>query len=226
MLKKICLVIPAVVLMLAACGESKKENNRNSDDGAETLASLVVEREIDTWAQELIDNGLLGAPCTFESPGDEAARLWAQENPDQLNGLPASPDEIFAIKEDLTGDGREDLLLYFLSKNCTGHNGGTPSFAKIIYSDGSVATDLMEEIRQAIINEYNHQRETDPGLKEVTANYLRETTTIEYADDTIRGEFRLYTADDAHCCPSYTGAYTYDPGSAGIYIKVTPASEQ
>lgn len=204
-----------MISILSGCLDTKKQAEWGSKETAST--SVDPEEEIEKWRSELLASKKLGEPC--ESDFSEASRRkWSSENPDMLDGLPG-PDQILVAKADFNEDGTEDVLLYFQSENCTGHNGGTPSFAKIIYNDGSVNADLMEEIREAIITRYNKNREENSGLKEMTGNYLQTTTTIAY-DNGITGEFRLYGQEDPHCCPTYNGTYTYNPADRDIVVRV------
>ena len=99
--------------------------------------------------------------------------------------------------------------MYFSSINCSGHNGGTPSFAKIVYANNTSNAELMKEIKQSIIKEYKAQKEENPKMKEILDSYLDETLTFSYKNG-ITGEFKLYTKDDAHYAPSYNGNYVYN----------------
>lgn len=199
-----------MLFIMPACNQNSKQANKSID----------TKIEIDKWKKELISNKLIGSPCNFKNLQDPAAEKWRKENPNQSDGLPSNDEEISRVTADFNDDGKQDLLLYFNSNNCTGHNGGTPFFAKIIYADGSSNSNLMNEIISAILKEYDSKRTTDKDLKEVTNDYLETTTTIIYTTN-INGEFRLYTKDDAHCCPSYNGKYIYDPCKKKIDIQIT-----
>jgi len=204
------LIFSLIVLVTAACNQKNKPGNTH----------LEPQTEISKWKNELLESKQIGNPCNYESFNDSSARKWTAENPGQLDGLPGD-DEIKSVITDLNGDHKNDLLMYFQSKNCTGHNGGTKTYAKIIYSDGSSQPDVVSEIIRNIRDEYNKRRATDKNLKETTGDYLETTTTIDGYVDGITGEFRLYTSDDPHCCPSYNGKYIYDPNKKKIELQIS-----
>lgn len=170
--------------------------------------NIDTKTAIQNWKQELRTSKQLGPPCTYKNLASTEAQKWIKDNPDQMDGLPADED-IHSVWADLNNDGKNDLLLYFQGVNCSGHNGGTQAYAKIIYSNGTRNSLLMPEIRDAILAEYNRMRETNSNLKAVTADFLETTTTITGYQNGITGSFRLYTKEDPHCCPSYSGTYTY-----------------
>lgn len=171
--------------------------------------SINTQTEIERWKSELIHQKGLGNPCQFKSLDDPAAEKWRSANSDQNNGWPSDGKNIHSVTADFDADQKPDLLLFFQSENCSGHNGGTPAFAKIIYANGKSNGQLMNQIRKSILEAYQIKLRQDSKLKPVTADYLEGTTTISYSGR-INGTFTLYSATDAHCCPSYTGKYQYD----------------
>lgn len=138
-----------------------------------------------------------------------------------MDGLPLDDGGINSVLGDFNNDSQEDLLLYFQAENCTGYNGGTETFAKIIYSDGTAKSDLMSEKRNAIQSEYQQSENENEKLREVTDAYLATTTTINGYRIGVTGDFRLYTETDAHCCPSYSGTYVYELKGKKMQIKVS-----
>lgn len=215
-----------LITLFSNCGEGKKQTNEESSSPEATVdIKIDVQKEIDQWKEELINDNLLGEPCSGEMANFEKRERWIQDNPDQLNGFPSNSDKVNDAKADFDKDGLEDVLLYFNSENCTGHNGGSPSFAKIIYGNGKTEMNVQNDIISAIMDAYKVKRDTESNLKEVTDNYLKENVTIDYAKEQIRGEFRLYTGEDAHCCPLYTGKYTYNPTTKRADIDLVEAAE-
>ena len=129
-------------------------------------------------------------------------------------------DEIKAVTANLDDDDQFDLLLYFQSVNCTGHNGGTKFFARIIYANGTTMPDLMDLLINNILIEYEQKRKTDDSLEPVTSNYLETTTTITGYNNGLHGSFSLYTEEDAHCCPTYNGSYLYNVQEDEMEIQI------
>ena len=213
-----------IFLILVACNSSKQGNNNNN--AVPEINQEEIKTEIEKWKKELLETKQIGKPCDYKNIETSALQNWMEENPGQLDGLPSDDKEIKAIRADFNDDNKEDLLLYFQGKNCTGHNGGTKTYAKIICSDGTSKTDLMSEIINAIQSAYNKKRKTDKNLKEVTIDYMETTTTINGYHNGITGQFRLYTKDDAHCCPSYTGTYTYQPEEKNMKIQISENNNQ
>jgi hypothetical protein len=178
-----------------------------------------VERDIQKWKEELVAQKRVGRACHFESLDTPEAQKWREDNPHQMFGLPKNDKDIGIAKHDWDGDGQLDLFVYFSSDNCSGRNGGTPSFAKIIYATGAVNSDVATEINTAIVNAYQQMRVEDARLKEIQIDYLPISVAISY-DKQIRGDVKLYAPDDAHCCPSYKGKYTYDPHSKKAILQI------
>ncbi|MFN8276917.1 MAG: hypothetical protein U0T84_05505 [Chitinophagales bacterium] len=202
-----------IVLPLSGCHLSS--GNGNEQEPARTLPEPAV--AVAKWKKELLDSKQLGSPC--REAGGDSVRGWQAKNPNQDNAWPASDRDVTTVQTDLNDDGENELLLYFQSENCSGHNGGTPAYAKLIYADGKEDAHLMEEIRKNILIEYNRKRSTDSTLPEVTNQYLDGTTTMVYGDS-INGEFQLYKADDAHCCPSFNGSYAYYLNPVRMHIQL------
>lgn len=204
MMKKITmpLAILSLLLFFGSCKTS--------------VVRIDAREEIEKWKNELINEKMVGAPCNYKDISSQQALDWSKENPGQMDAFPSDDKSISIANADFDGDGEKDLLLYFVSENCTGHNGDTPSFGRIVYADGTSTSDLMHEIRLSILDKYNEKRKSEK-LKEVTDSYFSESVTISY-DYGIKGEFRLYATDDAHCCPSYSGTYVYNVKEKKIQI--------
>lgn len=210
-----------------ACNDSKKEKVDTIEE-AEVIneeVAIDVPKEIEQWRQDLISGQVLGKECDFEDDDIEARQDWANKNQDQLDGFPSDPNRVGVARADFDRDGEEDVFLYFNSENCTGHNGSTPSFAKIIYGNGESKEHVQDDIIKAVQQAYKKKREEDKSLLEVTDNYFRNTLTIDYRDDSIMGQYRLYRSKDAHCCPTYIGTYHYDPGTEMAEIEVNKAEK-
>ncbi|MBE0651582.1 MAG: hypothetical protein IH595_12185 [Bacteroidales bacterium] len=204
------LTIPLLLFGLFACNQSTKQSSQQE-----------VKAAINTWKQELLAAKQIGPPCDYTSMASPEAQKWREANPGQLDGLPADDKAIKTVWFDLNNDHKKDLLLYFQGVNCTGHNGGTQTYAKIIYSDSTADSNVMEEIIHAIQAEYNRMKETDPDLKAITSDYMTTTTTITGYHNGITGTFRLYTNEDAHCCPSYSGTYTYRLQTKKMTLRIS-----
>jgi len=240
---KILVPLLAAILLLQSCGQNSKQPNTEGDsnrvtkgkdtvvqntkdsihsDTTESTKPIDAKNEIKKWKKELLDRRLLGGPCNFNSTQDPDAIKWQNRYPERQDGLPSNDKEIKHIYADFDNDGRQDLYMHFMSQNCSGHNGGTPSFGKIVYADGTSNSNLRQEIISAILTEYNKMRKTVKGLKAVTRNYIEERLTFDNADQ-VKGKFTLYGTDDAHCCPSYNGNYIYKPHNKSIVIEVLKA---
>ncbi|WP_423819640.1 hypothetical protein V5739_03405 [Salinimicrobium sp. TIG7-5_MAKvit] len=219
------LALCSIVLTAGACKQNtKKENNSNNIQTAK-VNQIEIKAEIEKWKAELVENKQIGNPCNYESLDSVNIQKWAKDNPGQIDGLPSDDKEIKSVRSDFNNDNKADLLLYFQGENCTGHNGGTKAYAKIIYSDGTIKSDLMTEIINTIQSEYNQKRKTNNNLKEITNDYLETTATINGYHNGIIGEFSLYTKNDAHCCPSYKGSYTYKLKKKSMEIEISKNHE-
>ena len=208
------LIFWSALLLMGACNLANNKNDIKSKP-------IDIKQEIGKWKQELLESRQIGSPCNYEHEDSLVRQKWRDDNPDQMDGLPFDEKEIKSVRFDFNNDGKEDLMLYLQGVNCTGHNGGTETFAKIIYSGGKSKSDLMNEIMTTIQTEYNLKRKTNKNLKEITDDYLKTTTTISGYENGIRGEFRLYTKDDAHCCPSYNGFYVYNLAEKKMKIDIS-----
>ena len=204
------LIIPLMLFCFFACNQSTKQSRQQK-----------VKTDINKWERELLAAKQIGPPCDYKSMASPKAQMWREVNPGQLDGLPADDKEIKTVWADLDNDHKKDLLLYFQGVNCTGHNGGTQTYAKIIYSDGTADSNVMDEIIHAIQAEYNLMKNTDSDLKAITNDYMETTTTITGYHNGITGTFRLYTSEDAHCCPSYSGTYTYQLQTKKMTLRIS-----
>lgn len=200
---------------------------------AAPVSQWDIEAQAAKWKQELISERQIGDVCPTEFISDQSA-AWRAKYPFAADGW--SDETTFALA-DLDGDKKKDLLMYFGSINCSGHNGSNPMFAKILYADGrSSRANLMIDIRDAIFKEYDAMRKKDKNLVEV----YRDTTTIgkevfygrsEFDDTTIgyhfgiRGQVSLYAKDSKRTpcgqCAYYTGDYRYDPASKKVTLQLT-----
>jgi len=205
-MKKILILI-AFLSILGSCNLNSKKNRESQD----SIQKIDSKSELEKWKKELLDKKLVGTPCGNPELDKNRAK-WASENDNEVvNGLPSNEKEYQIVYSDFNNDKKEDLLMFFESHNCSGHNGHvSQNFARIVYSDGTMVSDLASEIYAAILKEYNIRREKDKTLKEVDDAYQKSDTNIEtYKDGTLSGIFALYDLNDGHCCPSYQGKYTY-----------------
>lgn len=215
--KKILIFAMLTVLFLNSCKENSKQENSETTDSS--TIRINTKDELKKWKKQLVDSKQLGNPCNFDMLTTEAAK-WAKDNPKQENGLPTNDTEITTINSDFDGDSKQDLLMYFNSNNCSGHNGGKPSFAKIVYANNTSNAELMKDIKQSIITEYKAQKEKNPKIKEISDYYLDETLTFSYKNG-ITGEFKLYTKDDAHYSTSYNGNYVYNVKDKKLNLTIS-----
>lgn len=214
---RITLLVTSTVFV--SCNNSSKRENVATDVKRKFKIETTV--EIENWKKELVDTKQLGTPCDFEPINDQKIKEWTTRNENQLDGLPKNNADIRTVVSDFDGDAENDLLMYFISENCTGHNGDSPSFAKVVYANGTTEKQLMNNIKQSIIKSYKDKMKTDNTLKEITDDYLDEQLTISYKDG-LTGKFSLYTNEDAYYSPTYTGTYRYDMKNkkSEIVIKV------
>lgn len=193
------------MLGIAALVSCRQENGSTGD--------FNLEKELQTWKKELIASKQLGNSCKNRNSA------WQKANPGQMDGWPTDESTIAHALADFDKDGKMDLLLYFKACNCNGHNGSVPTFAQIVYGNGKHTNQLMTEIQQAVLKEYNTMRTTDSTLLPILDTYIENTTTISYDEKKgINGSLFLYTAEDPHCCPSYTVNYTYNV--SGKHMKL------
>ncbi|GAA3584468.1 hypothetical protein [Snuella lapsa] len=209
-----------ILLTTLACSQNSRQSS-SIEIKAIQNGQLNIKVEIEKWKQELMQAKQIGSPCYFRKTLDSLDYInWYKENPNQEDGLPFDDSEYKLVRQDFDSDKKDDLLIYFLAENCTGHNGGTKTFTKIIYSNGKVKSDLMDDIIRAIVREYDNKRISN-NLKEITDSYLKTTTTISYGyGNYVFGDFRLYAKDDAHCCPSFEGRYSYNLKENRINIRL------
>jgi hypothetical protein len=217
MKKNVFTIAMLTALFLISCKETPKQENSETNEGS--TIEINAKDELGKWKKQLIDSKQLGNPCNFESVLSTEAQKWKKDNAGQINGLP-NDTEISTINADFDGDNKQDLLMYFNSENCSGHNGGTPSFAKIVYANNTSYAELMKDIKQSIITEYKAQIEKNPKMKEISDSYMDESLTFLYKNG-ITGEFKLYTKDDAHCCPSYNGNYVYNVKDKKLNLTIS-----
>lgn len=218
MTKKFLTFIMLAALFLNSCKETTKQENSETTDSS--TIGINTKDELGKWKKQLVDSKQLGNSCNFDSISSAEATKWAKDNPEQMDGLPINDTEITTINSDFDGDSKQDLLMYFNSNNCSGHNGGTPSFAKIVYANNTSNAELLKDIKQSIITEYKAQKEKNPKMKEILDSYLDESLTFSYKNGII-GELKLYTKDDAHCCPSYNGNYAYNVKDKKLNLTIS-----
>ncbi len=209
MSKNISKLVLLAGIFLISCNKSESDANK----------PINVYIETEAWKADLVKSKRIGTSCEY-ADGNEDERLeWAKNNPNQSDGLPANDNDYYFELIDLDNSGKNDVLFYFNAVNCTGHNGDTPTFAKIMYANGKQKTDILPEIITAIQKEFNKQK-ADNNWSDVTNNFMENTTKITGYNNGITGKFLLYTKDDAHCCPTYSGSYTYSITDKEINIDV------
>jgi len=159
--------------------------------------------EIENWKLELQFNGDVGPPCADEY------NKWATDHPNYYWGL----QEIHSLKSDFNADGIKDVLFYFPAVSCVGGNGNGSDFAMLVYSKNGqfltnkyIATIIEDKIQNAL-----------GGLDTYNVNNI----VIRYNSfaKNIGGNYLAWVWEDAHCCPSSSGSFEYNPMDFSIIIK-------
>lgn len=190
-MKKIFLILPLIII---SC--SKAQSNDS-----------IVENEIKKWKKELLINGDIGPSCT------EDYVKWAKNNPDVYFGL---PEKINHKVSDFNNDGKDDILMYFHAGDpCNGGNGAGSDFSQLIYSNGNdylYNKNLTAKIENLVKEEFNKK----------TKSFGNNAVLIFISDfdKVITGEYTLWTENDAHCCPSFSGKYKFDILSRKTEISI------
>ena len=191
-MKKIYLLI--IPFILTSCSKGQSTNN-------------LIEKETEKWKKELLINGEVGPPCK-----DDYIK-WGEENPDVYFGL---PEKINSKVSDFNNDGKDDILLYFHAGDpCNGGNGNGSDFSQLIYSNGEeylYNKNLSSKIANLVNEEFINKSKTY-GANNVLI-------FINEFDKMISGEYTLWTENDAHCCPSFSGKYKYDLVKRKIEITI------
>lgn len=162
------------------------------------------------WKKELVNNEVVGKKyndtCTISS--------WIKENPDTRFAI---SDSIKLFKSDFNNDGCTDILLCMNLEPSVGGNIEKSSLMKLIYYDGEdVLTNslLKEIIERKILFEYAKQEENNSIMGNEQVIFR-----VTGFNKTINGDYKLWKKDDAHCCPSFEGKFTYNIFSKKIMIK-------
>lgn len=192
-MKKIKFII--LVFFTISCSKSQEKGS-------------LLDIETEKWKKELLFNGEVGPPCS------EDYVKWGEDNPDVYYGLPKKIDH---KTSDFNNDGKDDFLLYFHAGDpCNGGNGNGSDFSKLIYSEGEnylYNNNLTHKIEQLIKQEFQNK----------TNSYSNINTIIFISDfdKEISGDYILWTENDAHCCPSYSGKYKYNLLTRTIEMSIS-----
>ena len=174
--------------------EDNSEINKNSN---------IFLHEIEKWKKELYLNGEVGPPCGKDY------QKWTEENPNYYWGM----QETKTLISDFNADNVNDALVYFPAVNCVGGNGYDSDFSLLVYShknqlltDKNLTKNIQEKIKSALAD------------KDI---YGVNTTLILFKSfsKTITGKYLAWVEEDAHCCPSYTGEFEYNP--IDFSVKIT-----
>lgn len=191
----------------------------NSSKNQPVSRKIVIKEEIEKWRKDVVGSGVLGNSCEGIKIQTPEAIKWEMENPKNQDGFPKDKN-IKSVFKDFDGDKMDDLLMTFDAEACTGHNGGTSTFAKIVFANGN-NIDIMNTIKKGIVDEYKKMQEKDKGLKKVnTENFFNESVTLDSINSHVLGRFSLWTDNDAHYAPSYYGSYVYDTKNSSVTIKI------
>ncbi|MFM7723352.1 MAG: hypothetical protein ACKO7O_01025 [Bacteroidota bacterium] len=170
----------------------------NANEKACSIPKASVIQEIEKWKAELLINGEVGPPCKRRYD------KWIEENPNYYYGM----QPVKELSSDLNEDGTEELLCYFPAVNCVGGNGTDSDFAMLLFhNDSTLLTNKrislqIEEYIEATIYS-NRQGEKSFDVADVNIFYESMTRTIN-------GRYALWVYEDAHCCPSYEGTFSFD----------------
>ena len=174
--------------------EDNTEINKNSN---------IFLNEIEKWKKELYLNGEVGPPCGKDY------QKWTEENPNYYWGM----QETKTLISDFNADNVNDALVYFPAVNCVGGNGSGSDFSLLVFShknqlltDKNLTKNIEEKIEIALAD------------KDI---YGVNTTLILFKSfsKTITGKYLAWVEEDAHCCPSYTGEFEYNP--IDFSVKIT-----
>lgn len=158
-----------------------------------------VKQEIKKWKAELLTNGEVGPPCKRRYD------IWIEENPNYYYGM----QPVKELSSDLNEDGTEELLCYFPAVNCVGGNGTDSDFAMFLfYKDSMLLTNKRISLQ---IEEYIEATIYSNRIGESTIDITDVNIFYESMTRTINGRYALWVYEDAHCCPSYEGTFSYDP---------------
>ncbi|WP_018676079.1 hypothetical protein [Riemerella columbina] len=168
---------------------------------------LSLEHEIEKWKKELILTGELGSPCY-----DDFTK-WINDNPGKSYGI---SDDIKIYKKDFNNDRIVDAFVNMkIGDPCNGGNHLSSDRSVLIFSNnGEYYHDvkLTDRIENKIINQL-----ADKNIYSVT-NLL---TFCDTFDKTINGNVTIWVEEDAHCCPSYSGSFKYDPNTQELKLEVS-----
>ena len=174
--------------------EDNTEINKNSN---------IFLNEIEKWKKELYLNGEVGPPCGKDY------QKWTEENPNYYWGMQKTKTLI----SDFNADDIKDALVYFPAVNCVGGNGYDSDFSMLVYSyKNQLLTNknLTKNIQEKIISAL-----ADKDIYDVNTTLI----LFKSFSKTITGKYLAWVEVDAHCCPSYTGEFEYNP--IDFSVKIT-----
>ena len=151
----------------------------------------------DNWIEHLIQSGEI---YTIENE----AKAKEDYNNGKANYPVCLPSYLDATFDDINFDGKKDALFHFSPLDVMHGTGfiDQSDFGLLVVSSQinfDNVTDLTELIKSKLLFYYS--------------DYQGYSTTIHYEglrDGLIVGNFSTWVNEDAHCCPSFKGAFEYD----------------
>jgi hypothetical protein len=205
---KIFFTILTAGFLISSCNSGNSSKNslnpsENLQKPEELSKPLDFEIEIDKWKKELLLNGEVGPPCKDDY------QKWAEENPNYYWGM----QKISSLQSDFNSDSITDGLFFFPAINCVGGNGTSSDFAMLIYSNDNKT--LTNKNITTIIESKLKSALADKGIYNVYSTVLtyKTFTTI------VGGKYFAWSEEDAHCCPSNSGTFEYNPVDFSISIN-------
>lgn len=202
-----CLKVIVVVITLCSCQQEKAYSDKQNENSTNIIMNEYA-KEIDKWKKELRINGEVGPPCC-----DDYIK-WSEDNPDLYWGY---PKEIYEKIYDINHDGASDIFVYFpAGQPCNGGNGEGSDFTALFYSNKKEVLSnkiLTRQIENKIEEEFREKNKYYGGS-------VRAVFSIKRFDDNIVGDYVLWIEEDAHCCPSYNGYFSYNPFTRKISIEI------
>ncbi len=175
------------------------------EENSDKMLDVLIQNEIEKWKNELISQKKYNYPCreVDEEITLEITAEWFQKYYDGPI-LSISPD-IKILKYDINNDNFFDALCYFEPDNCGSANGTSgqgSEEAMLVYSSKN----------DKYLTKYN------------LTNLIEENIKLKFGDDQVRsvlikynnfnlnieGSYILYLVNDAGCCPSINGFFSFD----------------
>ncbi|MEZ4802052.1 MAG: hypothetical protein R2797_04710 [Gelidibacter sp.] len=154
-----------------------------------------LDKEIEKWKKELVLTHQLGGPC------EDDYQKWKEKYPNLNNGI---SEDLTITKKDFNDDGMVDaVVVMHLGDPCNGGNAIETNPVVYIFShEGEYYKDvrLSDRIEQLIKIQ----------LMDAPFELQKVMSGFTVSGDNLVGNVTIWADEDANCCPSYSGNYTYD----------------